>query len=194
MARCRVPTVFSQNNRKSEKQQKDKNHSSFIAMDLRFVRTFSHSFYDYGRQLPLSNESRVWDASIFFVMTSMISDFSSVLLDIRDSNILYPKPIDKKTISVAKLIHIIIYLSLLTVALVGPSLIAGLIKNGIFFFLVGLMNVVLIDILIVALTALVYLLILKFFDGQKLKDIINYVQIGLSFCDYDRLSAACSSI
>ena len=58
-------------------------------------------------------------------MTSMISDFSSVLLDIRDSNILYPKPIDRKTVSAAKLIHIIIYLSLLTVALVRPSLIAG---------------------------------------------------------------------
>ena len=125
--------------------------------------------------------SLVFGMLIFFVMTSMISDFSSVLLDIRDSNILYPKPIDRKTVSAAKLIHIIIYLSLLTVALVGPSLIAGLIKNGILFFLVGLMNVILIDMLIVALTALVYLLILKFFDGEKLKDIINYVQIGLSF-------------
>ena len=124
----------------------------------------------------------------------MISDFSSVLLDIRDSNILYPKPIDRKTISAAKLIHIIIYLSLLTVALVGPSLIAGLIKNGILFFLVGLMNVILIDMLIVALTALVYLLILKFFDGEKLKDIINYVQIGLSFAIMIRILVACSSI
>ena len=34
-------------------------------MDLRFVRTFSHSFYYYGRQLPLPNESRVWDAHLF---------------------------------------------------------------------------------------------------------------------------------
>ena len=65
MDRRRVPTVFSQNNRKSEKQQKDKNHYIFISMDLRFVRTFSHSFYDYGRQLPLPNESRVWDAHLF---------------------------------------------------------------------------------------------------------------------------------
>ena len=73
----------------------------------------------------------------FFVMTTMISDFSSVLLDIRDSNIHYPKPIDRQTISAAKLIHIIIYLSRLTGALVGPSLIAGLIINGILFFACG---------------------------------------------------------
>ena len=134
-------------------------------MDLRFVRTFSHSFYNYGRQLPLPNESCVWDAHLF---RHDLDDFLLFIgpVDIRDSNILYPKPIDRKTVSAVKLIHIIIYLSLLTVALVGPSLIAGLIKNGILFFLVGLMNVILIDMLIVALTALVYLLILKFFDGE----------------------------
>ena len=180
MDRRRVPTIFSQNNRKSEKQQKDKNHYLlslwiYVLFGL-FLIPFTIMGDNYLYQMSL-----VFGMLIFFVMTSMISDFSSVLLDIRDSNILYPKPIDRKTISAAKLIHIIIYLSLLTVALVGPSLIAGLIKNGILFFLVGLMNVILIDMLIVALTALVYLLILKFFDGEKLKDIINYVQIGLSF-------------
>jgi hypothetical protein len=36
------------------------------------------------------------------------------------------------------------------------------------------------DLFIVVITALLYLLILKFFDGEKLKDIINYVQIVLS--------------
>jgi len=146
MDRRRVPTVFSQNNRKSEKQQKDKNHYLlslwiYVLFGL-FLIPFTIMGDNYLYQMSL-----VFGMLIFFVMTSMISDFSSVLLDIRDSNILYPKPIDRKTISAAKLIHIIIYLSLLTVALVGPSLIAGLIKNGILFFLVGLMNVILIDML-----------------------------------------------
>jgi hypothetical protein len=36
------------------------------------------------------------------------------------------------------------------------------------------------DVLIVVLTTLLYSLILKFFDGEKLKDVINYVQIALS--------------
>jgi len=50
----------------------------------------------------------------------------------------------------------------------------------IMFFLLFLVEVILIDLFIVALTALLYLIILRFFDGEKLKDIINYVQIGLS--------------
>src|SRR5690606_33658783 len=34
--------------------------------------------------------------------------------------------------------------------------------------------------LVVVLTSLLYLLVLRYFDGERLKDIINYVQIALS--------------
>ncbi|WP_157800157.1 hypothetical protein [Sporolactobacillus pectinivorans] len=37
------------------------------------------------------------------------------------------------------------------------------------------------DLFVVIMTALIYLLIMKFFDGERLKDAINYVQILLSF-------------
>ena len=80
----------------------------------------------------------------FFVMTSMIADFSSVLLDIRDRNILFPKPVDRKTISTAKMVHVVIYLSFLTIALVRIPLIVGLVKNGFLFFLVTVVNIILI--------------------------------------------------
>ena len=113
-------------------------------------------------------------------MTSMISDFSSVLLDIRDRNILFPKPVNRRTISTAKMVHVMIYLFFLTIAIVGIPLIVGLISNGLIFFLVSVINILLIDIFVVGLTALIYLSILLFFDGEKLKDIINYVQIFLS--------------
>ncbi|MFZ3579919.1 hypothetical protein [Virgibacillus sp. DJP39] len=56
-------------------------------------------------------------------MTSMISDFSTVLLDVRDKNILSTKPVDKRTISAAKMVHVSIYMSLLTGAFVAVPLI-----------------------------------------------------------------------
>ncbi|MEH7225555.1 hypothetical protein V7112_17235 [Bacillus sp. JJ1566] len=177
MDRRRVPTIFSQNNKKDKK---DKNHYLLSLWIYVLFGLFLIPFTIMGDNY-LFQMSLVFGMIVFFLMTSMISDFSSVLLDIRDSNILYSKPIDRKTISAAKLTHIVIYLSLLTIALAGPSIIAGLIKHGIVFFLVVLVNVVLLDLLIVALTALIYLMILRIFDGEKLKDIINYVQIGLSF-------------
>ena len=65
MDRRRVPTVFSQNNRKSEKQQKDKNHYLLSLWIYVLFGLFLIPFYDYGRQLPLPNESRVWDAHLF---------------------------------------------------------------------------------------------------------------------------------
>lgn len=117
---------------------------------------------------------------IFIIMTTLISEFSSVLLDIRDRSILYTKPISEKTVNVAKFMHILIYLTYLTIAFTAIPLVVALIKQGVLFFLITVLEIVLINIFVVVLTALLYLVILRFFDGEKLKDIINYVQIGLS--------------
>lgn len=117
---------------------------------------------------------------IFMIMTTMIADFSSVLLDIKDKNILMPKPIDSKTINAAKVIHIFIYLFIIAMVIAGPTLIAGTMKYGVLFFLIFFLDMILISCFIIFLTSLLYSLILNFFDGEKLKDIINYVQIILS--------------
>lgn len=118
---------------------------------------------------------------IFFMVTSsLISDFSSVLLDIRDKGILLSRPLNSRTVNLAKMIHVLIYMSFITAAVTVPSLVVGLFKQGIGFFLLYLAEIVLLDFLIVAFTALLYFLVLRFFNGEKLKDIINYVQIGLT--------------
>ena len=124
--------------------------------------------------------SLVFGILIFMVLTSLISDFSSVLLDIRDKTILDTKPVNARTIHAAKIIHISIYLFFITAALAIAPLIGGTIRHGIMFSVIFLVELVFIDILIVVLTALLYLVVLQFFDGEKLKDIINYVQIGLT--------------
>jgi ABC-2 type transport system permease protein len=173
----RVPTIFSQNAKK-----KDKENSNQYIKSLWVYLLFGLSMIPFvlmGKNY-LFQMSFFYGIFTFFVMTSMISDFSSVLLDIRDRNILFPKPVDRRTISTAKMVHIVIYLSFLTIALVSVPLIIGLVKNGFVFFFVSVVNIILIDLFIVVLTALIYLFILRVFDGEKLKDIINYVQIGLS--------------
>ncbi len=117
---------------------------------------------------------------IFMIMTTMISDFSSVLLDVNDKNILLPRPVDARTLSAAKLIHIVVYLFGITVALSGGSLMIGLIRYGFWFFLVFLAEIVLICGFVILLTSLLYYAILTFFSGEKLKDIINGFQIVLT--------------
>ncbi|MEW9699838.1 hypothetical protein [Paenibacillus sp. SI8] len=124
--------------------------------------------------------SLVFGMFSFIIMTTMIADFSSVMLDVRDHQVLLTKPINRRTINAAKTVHVIIYLLFLTGALMAAPLAAALFRHGISFTLLFLAEIVLLDLFFVVLTALIYLFILQIFDGEKLKDIINYVQIGLT--------------
>lgn len=117
---------------------------------------------------------------MFMMLTTMISDFSSVLLDIKSKNILLSRPIDEKTYNTAKIVHIFIYMFTITIVMAGPSLIGGTIRHGLLFFPIYFIELILIAGLIIFLASLLYSLILKYFDGEKLKDIINYFQIILS--------------
>lgn len=180
MDRRRVPTIFMQNaNQKKGYGKKERNQYLSSLWIYVFFSLFMIPFIIMGDNY-IFQMSLVYGMVTFMVMTSMISDFSSVLLDIRDRNILFTKPIDRKTINAAKMVHILSYLSLLTLAISGIPLLVGLFRHGIVFFLVAVVNIILLDLFIVVLTALFYMFILKFFDGEKLKDIINYVQIGFS--------------
>lgn len=126
------------------------------------------------------NMSVLFAVVMFMITTTLISDFSSVMLDLRDKNILFSKPVDRRTLNMAKSLHVLIYLVTLTLTFTGPSLLVALFKQGVLFFLVYALEILLMDCFILVITALLYLLILRVFDGEKLKDIINYVQIVLS--------------
>ncbi|QVY62147.1 hypothetical protein [Cytobacillus gottheilii] len=174
----RVPTFFNQDANK--KGQEDKKYgyikSLWIYVLIGLVLIPFMGFGDsYLFQLSIA-----YAIIIFMIMTSMIADFSNVLLDVRDRSILLTKPISAKTVNAAKFMHIFIYLSYLTVALTAIPLVVSLFRQGILFFLITIIELILINIFIVVITAILYIAILKFFDGEKLKDMINYVQIGLS--------------
>jgi ABC-2 type transport system permease protein len=178
MDQRRVPAVIQQQGKKGKES---KNENRFIkslwiyALFGLFIIPFVLMGENYIFQMSIA-----FAVIMFIVMTSMISDFSVVILDIRDNTILFTKPVEKKTISLAKTIHVCVYLFFLTGAMTIIPLIVALINQGVWFFLLFLAGIVLTDILIVVFTALLYYLILKYFDGERLKDIINYVQIGLS--------------
>ncbi|WHH59285.1 hypothetical protein [Petroclostridium sp. X23] len=176
----RVPTVFGNSSKKKDDPAKAHENS------------FMKSLWFYGfiglTMIPLVvmgenylfQMSFVFGILMFMITTTLISDFSSVLLDVRDKNIILTKPVKSITLSLAKIIHVFIYMFFITVSLSGAALVTALIRHGFLFFMLFIAEVILMDLLIVVLTALLYLIVLKFFDGEKLKDIINYIQIGLS--------------
>lgn len=111
--------------------------------------------------------SMLFSVVMFMIMTTLISDFSSVMLDLRDKNILFSKPVNRRTLSMAKSLHILIYLLTVTLTFTGPSLIVSIFIQGVPFFLLYAAAVILMDCFILVFTALLYLLILRVFDGGK---------------------------
>ena len=71
------------------------------------------------------------------VMTAvaLISDFTSVLLDTTDNAILLPRPVDARTLAVARLTHIALYMLLISVSLSLATLVIGTGKYGPMFAL-----------------------------------------------------------
>lgn len=174
----RAPVILSSNSRKAEEQDKNLFVSSLWLYGLIGLVLTPFVFWsDPEYLMPMSILSAIL---MFLIMTSMISDFSSVLLDVRDRSILMTKPIDGRTVGVARSIHAGIYLLQLTGALSAASLAVGLFKHGVLFFLICILELILMNMLILVSTSMIYLVLLKYWDGEKLKDLINYVQIGLS--------------
>lgn len=170
----RVPTIFNDTRKKKDGNQFLKSlwiYGLYGLMLIPFLVIGDHYIFQM---------SIVFGMIMFILMTSMIADFSSVLLDVRDKNILHTKPISGKTISAAKIVHVMIYMSFITGAFVAIPLVVGLFKHGLVFTVIFLVELLLTMLLVVVFTSLLYLFVLRFFDGERLKDIINYVQILLS--------------
>ncbi|NQX47068.1 hypothetical protein HQN87_17195 [Paenibacillus tritici] len=172
----RTPTLFSG----AQNSKLNIEGSSFKVQWLYLLLGLMLLVFVAPRDHHILMMSLLFSIVMFLITTTLISDFSTVMLDLRDKNILFSKPVDRRTLNMAKSIHILIYLLTLTLTFTGPSLLFSLFRHGpMFFFLYGA-EIILMDGFILVFTALVYLLILRFFDGEKLKDIINYVQIILS--------------
>lgn len=171
----RVPTVLVNEKKASEKKNTFRS-SLFVYL---FMGAFIGGFIFIP--IPLFSKMNIIIAMLLFmIMTTMISDFSAVLLDVEDKNILLSRPVDSKTLNVAKLIHIINYLFRITLSISGGTLVCGAVLYGVLFSILLLIELVLMCGLVIFFTSVFYYAILSFFNGEKLKDIINYFQIALT--------------
>jgi ABC-2 type transport system permease protein len=124
--------------------------------------------------------------SFFFFMLSatLISDFTSVLIDVRDNYIILPKPISDKTFILARLLHIFIHVCKLVVPTALPGLILVCIKYSVPGGFVFMVMVLLITLFAIFFINAVYILILKITTPQKFQSIISYVQIIFAILVY----------
>lgn len=159
----------------NNKDTKEKNYfySSLIVYAILGVMYVPILFMDMDVRLKMT---MYFSCFMILLLTILISDFSSIILDINDKDILGIRGIDLKTLNAAKTTHIFIYIFTLSLVLCGFSLIVFF-RFGIKNFILFIISIILIDILMITITYILYLIILKLFKGEKLKDMLNTFQI-----------------
>lgn len=170
----RVPTIMKNNSKKKEEKNvfvKSLLFYAFMGLFMGIITFIStNKMYVYTMTFAIF---------MFIVLSVFIADFSSVLLDIRDKNLISIRGVDNRTINAAKITHICYYVFSISLA-IGWLAIIGSFKSGILTGIVFLLELIIVSTFMIVITALLYLLVLRFFNGEIVKDIINYVQIILS--------------
>lgn len=120
----------------------------------------------------------------FILMSTLIADFTSVLIDVRDNNIILPKPVNDKTVVVARLAHIFIHVCKLVFPMTVPALITVWIIYGAYSALVFAFIAFFCTLLVIFLINAVYILILKITTPQRFQSIISNFQIVFAVLIY----------
>ena len=124
----RTSTVM-QNSSKEDESDESKNsfNKALIMYGIMGIFIGIITLFSFNKMYTYS---LVFGMFMFFILTIFISDFSSVLLDMRDKNVIGTKGIDNKTINAAKLTHICYYIFLTSLALSWLTII-GMFKSGV---------------------------------------------------------------
>lgn len=120
----------------------------------------------------------------FILMSTLIADFTSVLIDVRDNSIILPKPVDDKTVVVARLAHIFIHVCKLVLPMILPAFIAVWVQYKAFSALVFAFIAFFCTLLVIFVINAIYILILKITTPQKFKSIISNFQIVFAVVIY----------
>ncbi|MDU2694505.1 MAG: hypothetical protein E7C39_10265, partial [Intestinibacter bartlettii] len=128
--------------------------------------------------LDIMTKMTVLFALIFvMLLTCFITDFSSVILDTYDRHIIGITDVKDITLNMAKIVHIIIYISIMSLSISAFSILMILMAYNIGFCLLFILCMILMDFLLIMMTSVIYYLLIKKFKGEKLKDVLNLFQI-----------------
>jgi ABC-2 type transport system permease protein len=177
----RVSGLQQTRKKKIKKEPKNTTIASMIftaIMGSVFLFAFSVG-KDYVTQLTV-----YFSFYIFTLISVLISDFTSVLIDVRDNLIILPKPINDKTFVLARLLHVVIHITKLVMPMALPATIALGIWEGISGFLPFIFLVIAATLFTIFLVNAIYLLILKITTPERFKSIISYFQIFFAIFFY----------
>jgi len=178
----RISSSFGQLRRTGKK--KATTHASLkLVLGSLFMGLFLLYSFSFGDQMLLKL-SIFFSLFILFVSILLITDFTSVLIDIRDNLILLPKPISDATFLAVRLLHIMIRISIVVIPLSLPACIASFLLESSAIIVPFLLLIFLSTLFSVFVINSIYLVILKITTPAKFQSIISYIQIGFAVVLY----------
>jgi ABC-2 type transport system permease protein len=126
----------------------------------------------------------VYSFLIIILSMMLISEFTTVLLDGKDNQIILPKPVNDRTFLLSRILHLIIFILDLAIPISIPAMVTLYFTNGIMGILGFMVITPFAVFFTVFLVNLFYLLMLKYLSVQKFKSIITYFQIILGIIIY----------
>ena len=166
-----------QQTKKQYQQQAEVNNSTRKTMWAAFFMGLILLFSLLAGHDALTRLTMYCTLFIFMLCMTLITDFTTMLIDTRDNLILLPKPVSDKTFLLARLLHIGIRVSLLLMPMALPGCIAFVLMEGLWVLAPFLLVVLLMTIFSIFLINALYLLILKLTTPDKFKSIITAIQI-----------------
>jgi ABC-2 type transport system permease protein len=129
---------------------------------------------------PFIGQTLYFTVFMMMMALTLIADFTTVLIDVRDQFILLPRPVNDRTIAVSRILHISIYVLRLALLQGLPGLVVIGFVDGIWAVPLFFVQVLEATFLSIFTVNIVYLALMKFVSPQRFKDIISYFQIGFS--------------
>ncbi len=163
-----------------QKQRKNAKYGTLINTVVFVVMGF---FY----MLPITIvHDRIYSLTLYFsllltIITFMlITDFSNVLFDARDKYILFPRPVGDRTLVLARMLHVFIYLFRIVIPMALPAWVMLGYLDGWASAAIFILPLMLMVCFVLFLVNSFYLLVLRLTKPEKFKDVINYFQVVTS--------------
>ena len=126
---------------------------------------------------------RIFSLTLYFslmlniIVFMLITDFSNVLFDSRDKYILFHRPVSDRTLVLARLLHVFVYLSRIVIPMALPAWVMLGYLDGWQSALLFVLPLTLMVCLVLFLVNGFYLIVLRLAKPEKFNDVINYFQV-----------------
>lgn len=162
------------------KSKKESNYSSWFNFLLLAVMGCVLLLFLFSVNQPYLSFTIYFGVFMAMLCLTLIADFSVILLDSRDNLIILPRPVDDRTFTLTRVLHIGISIFKQAIGLALPGFIFTIVSRGGITGFIFIFQVTIATILCVLLVNLFYLITMKFVSIQRFKDIVAYLQIVFS--------------